>query len=99
MNCIECKAVNPDDNGYCGKCGAELPTDLRGTVQKKDFRNRQVVEMEITESVVERLTRWARWLAWGTAIPIAVFALMLGWSYHEVRATTDTARAQIKTEV
>ena len=39
MDCIECKSSNPDDNRFCGQCGAELGRTLEETVRKK-FRDR-----------------------------------------------------------
>ena len=55
MDCIDCKATNPEGNRFCGQCGAELGRTLDETVRKKGFLDRQTTEMEITESVAGRL--------------------------------------------
>ena len=46
---------------------------LRETVLTKGFRDRQATEMEITESVANRLMKWGGWL---TAIAALILA---GW--------------------
>jgi hypothetical protein len=98
MDCIECKTTNPDSNHFCGQCGAELGRSVVETV-KKDFRDRRAVEMEITESVVDRLMKWGTWLGSITAVIVALFGLMLGWSYHDVRTAVATGKTEIGTAV
>jgi hypothetical protein len=95
MNCIECKTANPDGNSYCGKCGAELGRTLDETVRKKNFRDRQATEIEITEAVAERLSRWAKWLAVATGVPITLFAVLLGWTFHDIRHSVEQAKAEM----
>ncbi len=99
MDCIECKATNPDGNRFCGQCGAELGRTLDETVRKKGFRDRQATEMEIAESVVVRLMKWATWLGSITAVIVALFGLMLGWSYHDVRTAVESGKTQIDAAV
>ena len=31
MDCVECRHSNPDENVYCGKCGAELGLTIAQT--------------------------------------------------------------------
>jgi hypothetical protein len=95
MDCIECKVPNPDDNRYCGKCGAELGRTLDETIRKKNFRDRQATEMEITDAVAGRLMRWGGWLSTVAALILAAFGIALGLVYHDMRATMDAAKAQI----
>jgi hypothetical protein len=99
MDCIECKIANPDGNRFCGQCGAELGRTLDETVRKKGFRDRQATEMDITESVVERLMKWGRWLAATVGVILTLFAIMLGWSYHDVRAAVKAGTDQIDAAV
>ncbi len=99
MDCIECKTANPDDNRFCGKCGAELGRTLEETVRKKGFRDRQATEMEITEAVVERLMKWSKWLGAIAAVVLGLFAVMLGWSYHDVRTAVNAGKSEIETSV
>lgn len=96
MNCIECKTANPDGNSYCGKCGAELGRTLDETVRKKDFRDRQATEMEITEAVASRLLKWGSWL--GTIVAL-IFTLIGFVFYRDTRAVLDTGKTQIEAAV
>lgn len=95
MDCIECKAANPDDNRYCGECGAELGRTLDETVRKRNFRDRQATEIEITEAVAERLSKWAKWLAVATGVPIALFAVLLGWTFRDFSGALNAAKAEV----
>ena len=99
MDCIECKATNPDGNRFCGQCGAELGRSLEETVRKKGFRDRQATEMEITESVAGRLMKWASWLGSIAALIVVLFGLLLGKSYWDVRTAVGKANAEIETAV
>ena len=98
MECVECKASNHDESRYCSRCGAELRSTLEETVRKR-FRERKAVEMEITETVVDRLIKWSGYLGKVVAIPLALFVLMLGWSYHDIWRTVGLAKAEISASV
>jgi hypothetical protein len=99
MNCIECKAANPDGNRFCGQCGAELGRTLEDTVRRKGVRDRRAIEIEITESVVSRLMKWARWLGGITAVIVALFGLLLGKSYYDIRTAVGTGKSEISSAV
>jgi gas vesicle protein len=99
MNCIECKATNPDTSRYCGHCGAELGRTLDETIRKKGFRDRQATEMEITTSVVGRLMTWLTWLGSIATVIVALFGLLIGWSYRDVRTAVASGKTQIDAAV
>jgi len=99
MNCVECKTTNPDGNLFCGQCGAELGRSSEETVRKRGFRDRQATEFEITHSVVERLMTWARWLGTIVAVIVALFVLLIGKSYMDVRTTVQEGKTEIATAV
>jgi hypothetical protein len=99
MDCIQCKIANPDDNRYCGKCGAELGHTLDETVRRKGFRDRQATEMEITEAIVERLMKWSKWLGSAVAVIVGLFAILLGFSYHDVRSGVHASQAEMEKAV
>jgi hypothetical protein len=99
MDCIECKAANPDGTAYCGKCGAELGHTLDETVRKKDFRDRQATEMEITEAVASRLLKWGGWLGGIAALILASFGFALNLVYRDTRTALDTGKTQIESAV
>ena len=98
MDCIECKATNPDSNHFCGQCGAALGRTLAETV-RKEFRDRQAIEVDITESVVARLMRWSTWLGSIVALLVALFGLMLHGYYHDVGTTVENGKRDIMTAV
>lgn len=102
MLCTECKAENPEGKKYCGDCGALLGKTLEATT-KANFRDRQVVEAEITDAVFERLLKWAKWLGIATAIPIGVWAVVLTVigirSYSDITKVTDAGKNEILTIV
>jgi hypothetical protein len=90
MDCIECSKSNPFGNRYCGRCGAKLGRSSVETVRKNGFRDRNAIEVEIAESVVERLMKWAKWLGTVAAVFVAAFVIMLGKSYQDVRTAVST---------
>jgi hypothetical protein len=96
MECLQCKAPNSDDSRYCGKCGAELSTTLNETVWRRGIRDRQAIEIEITEAVFERLVKWSKWLV---ALGALIFGGILGWSYHDVRSAVGSGKTQIENAV
>jgi hypothetical protein len=99
MDCIECKATNPDGNCFCGQCGAELGRTLDETVRKKGFRDRLATEMEITASVAERLMKWASWLGRIAVVIGVLFALLFGKGYWDVWAAVEKGKTEIETSI
>jgi hypothetical protein len=96
MDCIECKTTNPEENHFCGKCGAELGRMLDETVRKKGFRDRQATEMEITASVAERLLKWTTWLGSALALILVTFGFFIGKSWLDVRSAVATGQTRIE---
>jgi hypothetical protein len=99
MTCIECKALNLEENRFCGKCGTELGRTLDETIRKRGFRDRQATEIEITEAVIARLMKWATYLGSITALLVVLFGLLLGKSYVDLKTTVDTGKTQIESAV
>jgi cell division protein FtsB len=98
MNCIECKATNPENSRYCNQCGAVLGRSLEETVQKK-IRDRKAVELDITESVAARLMKWTGWVTKAGLVVVALFGLLLGKSYYDVRSQVKAGETEIGTAV
>jgi|SRR5580704_3337121 hypothetical protein len=92
MVCLECRHSNPDDNAYCGKCGAELGFTTAETTAKRGIRDRKAIEYELTEAVADRLKKWF-------TLAFALFALALGWSYFDFRRGVTGARTEIDRSV
>ena len=98
MDCTVCKAINSDENRYCRQCGAELGRTLEETARKR-FRDRKVIELEITESIAARLLKWAGYVRNTVMIIVALFVLLLGWSYHDVWKAVDAGKVEIANSV
>src|SRR4051794_33706322 len=98
MDCIECKAKNPDSNRFCGQCGAELGRSLNETVSK-GFRDRRVAETEITEAVLGRLFQWVGWLGGIAAVIVAAFALTLGIQHWNIHNAVQLGKNEIDSAV
>jgi hypothetical protein len=87
MNCIKYKAANPEGKKYCGDCGSLLSlkdindSDLDQLIQKlvKDrFKDQKVVELELFETVLTRLSNWAKLFSFFVGIPVGLLLLVLG---------------------
>ena len=99
MVCIDCKATNPDNNRFCGQCGAELGRSLDETIRKNGFRDRKATEMEITDAVAGRLMKWVGWLGTIAAVIIVLFGLLLGKSYMDISKVVDSGKKEIETAI
>lgn len=92
MDCLECRHSNPDENVYCGKCGAELGLTIAQTIAKRGISDRKAIEYELTEAVADRLKKWF-------GLALALFALALGWSYFDFRRGVMAAKSEIDRSV
>jgi hypothetical protein len=93
MECIRCNGVNPQGKRYCGDCGAPLDPNagplmelielsLNQRIQsilKEQLKDKQLVELEITESIVSRLSNWTKLLGFFVGIPLLLLAFLLGF--------------------
>lgn len=117
MECGRCKASNPDSNRYCGQCAAPLDpqmtpvlefvrSSLRQEIEAalaKRFQDQKVVEVEITEKVVERLKGIGKTIS----IPLGLLAIVLSaWGIHslsdvdvKIKKATDDAIANMTNTV
>jgi len=110
MECIKCRAPNPEGKKYCGDCGTPLDLNLgplksllessvRDQVQsslKEYFRDQKAAEFDITERVTNRLLGWAKILG----VVFGAILLILGAvgikSFSDV---TGDAKKQIDSQV
>jgi hypothetical protein len=92
MECIQCKSSNPDGSKYCSNCGfrldaslnlvrdyldVNLPREVQDSV-KKLVKDQNVVELEISEAVATRLSKWAKLLGFFVGISITLLVVALG---------------------
>jgi hypothetical protein len=88
MNCIECNAPNPDENKYCGKCGAEIGKTVEQTIRRKFVNDREATEIQIAESVAARILKWS-------AVVGSLAILFIGKSCYDIKEATSMGKAQI----
>jgi len=83
MECHHCQAANPDGKRYCGECGAQLTApSLREQIDaalNARLKDQKVVEVEVTEAIVNRLTGWAKMLAYLIGVPLVLLGSALGF--------------------
>jgi hypothetical protein len=91
MDCLRCAASNPDSKKYCGDCGAPLQLDsasvrdflatgMREEIQraiKDQLKDQKVVEVEVTEAIVTRLSNWGKALTYLVGVPLGLLVLVL----------------------
>src|ERR1035441_4831374 len=98
MLCTECKAENLEGKRYCGDCGTLLGKTLEATT-RANFRDRQVLETEIADAVLEKVIKWVKWLGLATAVPLGLLVVALTIvglkSYSDVAKVTETGKAEI----
>jgi hypothetical protein len=83
MECHHCQAANSEGKKYCGDCGSQLSApSLRQEIEaalKQLLKDQKVVEIELTEAIVNRLTGWAKTLAYFIGIPLVLLGGALGF--------------------
>jgi hypothetical protein len=87
MNCPNCKSENPEANNYCGSCGVALKPesdrlrrDIVDAVEAelaRSLKDRDVVEVEVSEAVMTRVIGWAKTFGLVTGVPLGIAALVL----------------------
>lgn len=90
MNCGKCEATNPEGKNYCGDCGAAFCSNVvtdnpaaSGQSQKllpnarELTKEQKLVEVEVIEAVVTRLSNWAKLFGFFVGVPIALFLTLL----------------------
>src|SRR5262249_49254044 len=98
MECANCGAANPENKHYCGDCGKPLlpqydPAILQ-QVQiaiRRELKDRKLVEIEVTEAIITRLTKWAKLLGYFAGVPLAILIVTLG--ALGIKNYTDVSRA------
>jgi len=78
-------------------------TELTGRVQavlREELKDRKLVEIEITEAIVTRLSSWAKLLGFFVGVPLAALALILAVlgirNYSDFSRSLDTAKKDVE---
>src|SRR5437763_16420065 len=93
MECPKCKSPHDGKKKYCADCGAPLDpiaaavseylgSNLRVSVQsliKEVLKDQQVVEVEITTNVVEKIAGWLEVIVFFVGISVGLFFLIRGY--------------------
>jgi hypothetical protein len=109
MQCFKCNAENPDAKRFCGDCGAELKSsgplsdsDLRAHIRsviRDELADQRVVEVEITERVLGKLSEWGKLLSYFAGIPLAAALLLFGFlgikKYADLSELASAAESKI----
>jgi len=92
MHCRVCKSENLDSNKFCAQCGAVLTADpviqaaIREEIQSR-LRDRNVVEVEVAEKVLGRISTWVKWLSSIVGLNIIILGATL--TYLGVKSFDD----------
>jgi hypothetical protein len=110
MECLNCKATNPEGKRYCGDCGtcldpnispikSYLDVNLRSLVEAilaDKLKDQKVVETEIAEAVVTKMSNWTKLLGFFVGIPLGLIVFLLGFlgikSYVDLNKLVSVAR-------
>jgi hypothetical protein len=107
MNCPQCKAENLEGKNFCSDCGClltpQLRTLLRSQVEEyvqEHFRDRNIVDVETTQLIAERFTKWSKWFLVPATILLTLLGLVLGLlgvsDYSDFRKTVQRASGELK---
>jgi hypothetical protein len=112
MECPVCKADNPDENLFCGKCGAAFSPAIQAVdrevekLLKEKFKDRGLVEFEVSDKLVTRFMLLLKIAAWVFAPALTIFGIAiaiiasLGFkTYTEATTTIRNAATAAVTEV
>jgi hypothetical protein len=110
-DCLRCKTPNPDGQRYCGDCGATLSPDavltpadtsLEERIRKilnDRYENQKLVEIETAQAIAQRLSDWAKLLAFFVGIPVALLLLVLGGlgikSYNDFSGLVERSQKDV----
>lgn len=109
QECPRCKAANPPGNKFCGQCGASLDatfgklteyldnnlTARLDAVLKERFRDKAVVETELSAAVAEKVFAWAKLFGLFIGVPLAAFGAYLAFFGIDVNQTLNGLQKQL----
>lgn len=108
VRCPQCNADSSIAKNYCADCGAPLEAGgyrqlIRAevaTVLADRLKDKQVVEVELFDSVVERLLKYLKWFSAALALPLAVTGIGLTFfgfqKVHDVNSLAEKVDREVK---
>lgn len=107
--CPQCGMPQPAGKSFCADCGARLhsPSDPGNTLQPgiesyidhvlgSRFKDHRLVELELAEAVLERLTKWAKLYGFFVLLPLAVLLGVVGIrTYSDVAGVVEKGKRDI----
>jgi hypothetical protein len=109
--CPHCSAESATGKKFCADCGAPLsPADslqqIRAEVTNalsERLKDRHAAEVEIFESVLERLFKYAKWFSAAIALPVSLFLgglAFFGWEkVHDINTLAARVDKEVKPKV
>jgi hypothetical protein len=108
VTCPSCGTVGTREDKFCRECGNSMDPSwqvtrryIDSTVQdalttaiEHQFKDKNAVELEITEKIAERAVKWAKVCGYFVGIPLAIFAVIL--SFFGVKTYSDLQKASDK---
>lgn len=108
MICKQCGQENPRGQNFCGNCGAALNPDLvvpQAQVQfyleqhlprvlRESLKDRNVVEIETAEAILNRLFRWLKYTGFVLGVPIFVLGVFGLKNYLDLSKSVSAAKTQ-----
>src|ERR1043165_478039 len=113
MVCPKCNMASAEGQKYCGECGSYLLSDaimderlLNDRIEAvlaKQLKDREVVEVAITENIVGKIASWAKLFAYFIGIPLAIALFTLGFlgynSYSSFTTLIENTEKKIKPQI
>ena len=105
IECPSCGALMCRANRFCGACGSLLVPALTAGLQREverllaaKFQDAKIVEIEISQAIVARLTDWAKLFAFLIGVPLAISTALLGYfgfhAYSDFAASVKKAKEE-----
>jgi hypothetical protein len=113
MICPHCTSPSLDGKKFCADCGtpfdpqaAQLEFLVKSQVEKtiqERFRDRQLIDVETSQAVAERLMGWAKLLGFFVGLPLAVLVIILSISgiqtYSDFKNMISSIEGQVQPQI
>ncbi|MGC9994617.1 MAG: hypothetical protein ABSE79_04795 [Terriglobia bacterium] len=109
MNCPRCNAPSVEGKNYCADCGTpldaqtkQLETLVKAQVDeiiRERFKDQNVVEVETSQAIVERLSGWAKLFAFFVGVPIGLCLIWLSIAGFEKLSDFKNLIARVEGQV